>query len=277
MLLGFLAFGLCTLLGASESAGGVFVAVGLGAGLLLGPLVAWRSYRRRSATEFRVWPDRVEFVEAGGRPPIALANEEVEVLSILMPEPRKTHGYIEIGGAGKRIQLNEVFPIAAVARDLGRSLLPSMVERAARRLEAGETIEFKVPLRSLAWPAVGALVSASMLAIVAGEVVRRWGTLDAVKPKAAAFAFLLLAGLVAAISLLRRRWRSGVVVSKTGLLRPGQDFGAETPWSSISSCEVGAGLVELTSDLPPETFRLPVDAPNALVLRGLAERLRPPA
>ena len=66
-------------------------------------------------------------------------------------------------------------------------------------------------------------------------------------------------------------------MSKSGLRRPGADFGAETPWASVTRVEVREGVLELASEAPPELFRYPMDGPNALVLHALAGRLRPPA
>jgi hypothetical protein len=204
-----------------------------------------------------------------------LANDEVESISVLLPEKPQARGFIELRGAGRRILLPETWPLPAVARDLGGTLVPAMVARAAERIERGETVDYRVPLRLLAWPLIGALLCASMLAIAAAQVARRWGTKDAVEPRAGIFVFLLLTGLVSAVGILRKRWQGGVAVSKSGLRPPGRDFGDETPWSAVTRAGVRSGVFELVSELPPATYRLPMDAPNAVVLAALAGRLRP--
>ena len=262
---------------ASDDAGTALILSGFGAGLLLGPFVAWRSYRRRASGEFRVWPDRVEFVAAGGAVPIGITVEELDSISVKLPEGPRGGGRIELRGAGRRILLNEAWSLQTVALDLAASIVPALVEREAARIERGDTLEFKVPCGALLAPAAGALACAALLVFCAVQVVTRWGTQDAVEPKAAIFVALLVAGLVAAIRLLRRRWRGGVCVSKSGLRRPGGDFGGETPWSSVTRAEVCDGVFELASEVPPETWRFPMDGPNARVLHALAGRLVPPA
>jgi ABC-type uncharacterized transport system permease subunit len=67
-ILGFLFAFLFSVIGvlleASDDAGTALLLGGLALGLVLGPLLAWRSYRRRAAGEFRIHADRVEYVAA---------------------------------------------------------------------------------------------------------------------------------------------------------------------------------------------------------------------
>jgi hypothetical protein len=243
---------------------------GASLGLILGPLVAWRSYRRRAAAELRVWPDRVEF--AGGATPLILKYEEIETLRVRIPEGANGSGGIEVRGAGRGFELGQEWPLQAIATDLGRALLPSMLERAAARLERGEALEFRNSFRSRALPLLGLLVSGTILCFVGWQFVRRWKE-HGLGKGSPLFLLLLLGGFVGAASRLRRRWGRGLFVSKSGLRRPGEDDAAETPWAALREAVVRGGVLELTSD--GATYGYPTDGPNALLLRGLVERYRP--
>jgi hypothetical protein len=277
LVLGLALSVLAAALGASDDVATVLILAGFGSGLVLGPLVAWRSYRRRAGGELRVWPDRVEFLAAEGAAPVVLPHGEIDEIVVALPERPRAAGRIELRGVGRSIRLSEAWTLGEVALDLSRALVPAMVERAAARLEQGETLEFRPPRGALLRPVLGVLACGGLLVFAAVQVATRWGTKDAVEPKALLFVFLLVSGLVAGLQLLRRRWGAGVLASRSGVRRPGRDAGAETPWSAIVRSGTRDGVLELATDGPAGTFRCPLDAPNALLLPALAERCRPGA
>lgn len=143
------------------------------------------------------------------------------------------------------------------------SLLPAMVVPHRQRLEAGQEIVLKREL----WP----LISAALQAAVLGSVVFWLGS----------FAHPLLGGLLAALVVwlslhpVRGGFRgAGLILSPTGLRKPGQDREHEVSWREIDSCWSGAffqNALRITTAAGPFTL---ISSRNPVVWADLIRQMK---
>ena len=248
------------------------IVVGLG----IAVVVMWwflREYRRQGGGEIRLWQDRIERVV--GKKVESLPFAEIGEFDHIEGTRPDQERIILRGDDGRTMGIGAPWPITEIERGLQEHAVPVVVGKFRAALDRGETLAFREPFGRALLAAVGGIVSLLAGGFLVVALSSALITGKPVNPHLVLTGILFLLGGVSSLAWFVRTRGIGMALTKTGLRRPRDSFGPETPWSDVKKMTEDSIGVRLEGDALERPYRLSRRAPNYLVLVLLIPELAP--